>query len=81
MNLREIITKHLEENGFDGLCGDDCGCLMDDLFPCEYPDFDFCEPGYKKICPGKDKCPNSENCPDQYTGIWCMTTKKPVKES
>lgn len=76
MNLQEIIKKYLEDNGFDGLCGDECGCSIDELFVCESPDMDVCQPGYKINCPGEDKCPNSEECPAPNSGFWCMSTKK-----
>ncbi len=48
MNVKEIIVKHLEDNGLDGLRCDreDCACLKDDLFQCDCPSPD-CEPGYK----------------------------------
>jgi len=47
MNCREIVKKYLEENGYDGLyCHGECGCLLDDLAPCD-SDFTSCEPGYK----------------------------------
>ena len=40
MNVREIVKQYLEENGYDGLAGDDCagddcGCSIDDLFICD----------------------------------------------
>ncbi len=34
MTVHEIILEYLEEHGFDGLCTDECGCLLDDLAPC-----------------------------------------------
>jgi hypothetical protein len=47
MNVRVIVKKFLEENGYDGLCNDDlCGCKLDDLFPCDCCGLD-CEPGYE----------------------------------
>jgi hypothetical protein len=55
MNVKEIIVKYLDDNGFDGLCCEDCGCGKDDLFPCGYPDAD-CLSGYK--WPSED--PDSE---------------------
>ena len=33
MNVKEIVKKYLDENGFDGLCGFHCGCEKDDLAP------------------------------------------------
>ncbi len=46
MNVYEIIKKYLLDNNFDGLFTDDCGCLVDDLMPCDC-DCSYCEPGYK----------------------------------
>lgn len=34
-NCKEIIIEKLKELGADGLCGEDCGCGLDDLFPCD----------------------------------------------
>ena len=50
MTVREIIEKYLKENEFDGLCGDDCGCPIDDLMPCMCDSMDSCVPGYKVPC-------------------------------
>lgn len=50
MKVKEIIKKYLIENGYDGLYGDDCGCDLDDLIPCDN-DCSMCEPGYKHKCP------------------------------
>lgn len=46
MNCKEIIKKYLDDNGYDGLCHDECGCLKDDLYPCGEC-FDVCKPGHK----------------------------------
>lgn len=67
MTVKELIKKYLEENGFDGLCSDDCGCGIDDLFPCgEIPD--DCVPAYKCNC--------DHHC-DDYLMCWtsCKTDK------
>ena len=77
MNLRQIIEKHLKDNGFDGLCGDECGCQTNELWPCDSPDMDVCRPGYKRICPGANE--NCEGCPIPSPGSNCMTTKKEIK--
>ena len=45
MTCGEIIKQFLIENGFDGLCGYECGCALDDLMPCESP-YGDCEAGY-----------------------------------
>ena len=54
MNVKEIVSKYLVENGFDGLFNDggECGCLVDDLCPCD-GDVENCEPGYK--LPGNEE--------------------------
>ena len=46
MTVGEILKKYLQDNGYDGLAGDECGCKIDDLFPCESCDIYQCEPGY-----------------------------------
>ncbi len=46
IDVKEIVKQYLEQNGFDGLAGDECGCLIDDFFPCDGPGPD-CQPGYK----------------------------------
>jgi hypothetical protein len=47
MNVKEIVKKYLDDNGFDGLYNEDCGCLKDDLAPCGEILYD-CEAGYKQ---------------------------------
>lgn len=46
MTCKEIIEQYLKEKGFDGLCGDDCGCGIDDLMPC-FDAWTECVPGFK----------------------------------
>ena len=63
MNVKKIVAKYLMENGFEGLCADECGCLLDDLIPCD--DYmGHCEPGYKIPNPGGET-------------DWITTTVKP----
>lgn len=50
MNLIEIVKKHLQDNGYDGLVSDigECGCFLDNLVPCGEPsNLVDCEPAYK----------------------------------
>jgi hypothetical protein len=61
MNVREIVTAHLKAGGFDGLAGEDCGCGLDDLMPCDGYGFDLCKPakrhdfdGTCTVCAGVD---------------------------
>ncbi len=46
MTVHEIVRKHLEENGFDGLWFGDCGCPTYELAPCGEPNF-ACSAGYR----------------------------------
>ena len=63
MNQREIVATYLRKHGYDGLynAAADCGCEVDDLWPCEAPG-DDCEPGYKVPCPGADECEAGGAC-------------------
>lgn len=33
-NLQTYIAEKLEEDGYDGLCSEGCGCGLDDFMPC-----------------------------------------------
>ncbi|MBE3109349.1 MAG: hypothetical protein IMZ46_02375 [Acidobacteria bacterium] len=61
MTIKEIVEKYLRENGYEGLAGEDCGCTLDDLFPCDgnsdgSTGVEKCEPAMKGKCPGADEC-------------------------
>ena len=58
MSIKEIVKQHLVTNGFDGLAGDECGCAIGDLMPCDNP-MD-CIPGVRIVCKRED-C-ESLNC-------------------
>ena len=68
MTVYDIIKEYLLTKGFDGLVGDDCGCSLDDLVPCEFA-CGYCAPAYLCV---EHKCP-------QYLGvsnedaIYCQT--------
>lgn len=52
MNVKEIVRKYLEDNGFSGLYNSDdfdCCCGIDDLMDCDEPRPD-CHPGYRQKC-------------------------------
>lgn len=46
-NVKEIIENHLKANAYDGLCSDECGCVIGDLFPCGFEGVERCKPAYK----------------------------------
>lgn len=53
----EVINKidNLMQNGYDGLCNDDCGCGVDDLMPCgNIENLRKCKPAKKYI--KNEKC-------------------------
>jgi len=56
MTVLEIVEKYLRDNGYDGLCSDDCGCDLEDLASCGGESLANCEPGYKSPCPGPEDC-------------------------
>lgn len=62
MTIKDIIEKYLKDNGFDGLAGDECGCGVDDIFPCS----EFCgqcEPAKYVKCEDCLKEDEGEGCP------------------
>ncbi len=46
----DIVTEYLEDERYDGLYADDCGCLLKDLAPCSQMMYD-CRAGVKVPCP------------------------------
>ena len=56
MNVREIIKEYLLKHGFTGLCSEECGCEISDLFPCLVwaTSMDYCVPGYRVDCDDED---------------------------
>jgi len=67
MDVKAIIREYLEDNGFDGLCGDQCGCKIDDLAPCDgCHSISECVPGYLV----------TETRNGKYWG-WHISSKKP----
>ncbi len=49
------MRAYLTEHGYDGLAGDDCGCLLSDLAPCNDPMID-CVAGYRVVGCTCDDC-------------------------
>lgn len=47
MNCKDIIIAKLKELGADGLCCEECGCGLDDLFLCD-SSFEDCVPAIYK---------------------------------
>lgn len=73
MNVKEIVKQELEEIGRDGLCTDECGCLLDHLMPCDSYSGD-CVPGYKVPC----DCDGDWGCNLMHGGDnWHISRTKP----
>lgn len=49
MTVKEKIVEWLKEIGADGLCGEDCGCGIDDLAPCCCDSVLECEPAMRGV--------------------------------
>lgn len=46
MNGADIVREYLVSHHYDGLIGDCCTCVLDDLMPCCDSAME-CEPGYR----------------------------------
>lgn len=48
-NCVQMVRSYLEQNGYDGLFCEECGCSLDDLMPCGRNEWSWsCQAGYKK---------------------------------
>ena len=78
MNVKEIVKKYLDENGFDGLYNDRCGCEKDDLMLCN-ENLEKCKPGYKRKfsekCHESCKYGHGTYCEGQ-SNAYCMGSMK-----
>jgi hypothetical protein len=74
VTIREIIVEYLRQHGYDGLCGDSCGCGLDDLAPCGGDPMD-CQPAHRR----KADCEACDSvCDAAGEGEWCYGTEKDV---
>jgi len=48
MDVKNIIQEWLQAHGYDCLCNDECGCGIEDLFPCDNPGCIDCIPGHRR---------------------------------
>ena len=55
--VREIVKDWLIHHGYDGLYNDngECGCIIDDLIPCQSEGIEECKAGYKVIITEENK--------------------------
>ena len=68
MNVKTIMGTWLREHGFDGLCNPDeqCGCLADDLAPCDCENVLECQPGHREDVDEHEVC----DCDGQGEKHW-----------
>ena len=67
MTVQEIVQDFLKRNGYSGLCHEECGCEIDDLFACDNNPY-LCAPGVKQYCKECD----TEECDYRRDGGWCI---------
>lgn len=62
--IRDMVKRYLEEHGYGGLAGDECGCDLDDLMVCTGSGSCWagCEAGHKVPCPGGEDCDALGEC-------------------
>ncbi len=47
-SIGAIVAAWLDTHDeYDGLAGDECGCGLDDLMPCDVSDITFCVAGHR----------------------------------
>lgn len=48
-SVSRMVREYLARNGYDGLCNAvaECGCTLDDLFPCSGPSYRECRAAHK----------------------------------
>jgi len=77
MTVKEIIKQYLIDNGFDGLCSEDCGCGVNDLICCNREFIEDCQPAYERTLTEQDDYENY----DCEIGDTIYTTIKPTADN
>ena len=72
--VRDIITIYLKLNGYDGLCGDECGCGLDDLVACDAA-CDQCIPAYHWTCCPCEEADCEYGCEAAEFKVGCYRTE------
>ena len=81
MNCRKIVIDYLTANGYDGLCGEGCGCSLNDLIPCESDCMD-CVPAYKWEGTPEEVCGQCDAWDCEFrVGLGDGSCMRPVKQS
>ena len=81
MTVKEILIEWLKAHGFTALCGDECGCSIDDLMPCEEICIHGCEPGYAIPCTACGECESYDpDCSPKECYCYTVDKKEPTAE-
>jgi hypothetical protein len=77
VDVKEIVKKYLEDNGYGGLCNceGDCGCTLDDLMPCYAEGVEHCQAGYRVLLTAEN-IGQYEDC-EAEIGDWITVLEKP----
>lgn len=78
LSVKQIVAEYLENEGYDGLCTDGCGCGAGDLIPC-LDGIERCRAAYRYDC---DTCafpydPDDQWGCDKEEGGWCYRSDRP----
>lgn len=72
MTVREIVAEWLAAHGYEGLYDVECGCLLDNIMPCDEGWSMRCAAGYKETCP--------DDCEERGGPHFHLGPEKPGKE-
>jgi len=70
VTAKEIMIDWLTTHGYDGLYGEECGCLLDDLMPCG-EGCEGCQGGVRMDIAASTRC----GCDGQGTDHWHVAPK------
>ena len=67
--IKKMVRLYMVQNGYTALAGDECGCTLDDLMPCDEPFMEECVAAYQHKC--TEVHPSCECGAKQPTGELC----------
>jgi len=79
VNLAQYLTEKLTADGFTGIAGDECGCLLGvyDIAPCDDLHIGDCHPGYVHDCIECPRRPDAgDDCPLERGSLYCVSTSR-----
>ena len=73
MTVKEIVKSYLIKHKFQGLCSDESGCDIEDLFCCDdsFNPVYHCKPAFKRKCSECSQIIYSEEENDEVTCTDC----------